>query len=482
MSAEIVGLRVASISNCFSTIMPEFGWNYFKTIIQCLKQQLNQLIDQQDDQSLPDPCFPPNNSTDVVQGELNFNSFIELNPFQGDEQLLLTKLQTCDVQPEDVFQEILYWTNGQLFLTHFLLNLVANDLNFEGKYEIKSKIEQLVKNQILQDQGQIPLRTHFQQITHYFIRADPEQVEEKLYALNLYHQIRFNSEPVEFDQKSTVQKGLISLGLVTTFNNILGVANPIYEQTFAEDWIQITHQLVLKRSIQMPSNKIYNRQVYMLIDQSGSMVDRDPFFNDQRRWKAMPETLKGHVYGILEQQGMDDERICDEITLTFFSQPYANTMIRNIQDPAQIEPIFREVSPDTTSFLVPTLNRVIENWFGTRSPDQNGFIIIYTDGELDDKQQFVNLIKQTCARLNSQDELKIIIIGIGSDINRNPRPWLELDRNSRGFSDRNALPCNIVVFDLLNKMPSIIQLLDRQLENALAGLAEWGREVCPDLY
>ena len=232
----------------------------------------------------------------------------------------------------------------------------------------------------------------------------------------------------------------------------------------------------------MPNNKIYNRKVYMLIDQSGSMVRRDPLFNNERRWNAIAEVIEGHVYNILSQQGMNNENICDEITVTFFSPNRPPTVSRPIQDDAQVSALFQENQPDSNTFLTPAFQQIVGQWFGTRMPNEGGFIIIYTDGEIDDRDTFLNSVEETCRKLNNQDELKVVIIGFGSDVNRDPKFYLNLDANMKSFTDRNSKSCNIVVFDLLNKMDGIIELLDRQLVNPDAGLPQWGKEFCPDLY
>lgn len=230
----------------------------------------------------------------------------------------------------------------------------------------------------------------------------------------------------------------------------------------------------------MPSKKLFNRDVFMLIDQSGSMVRREPDFNNNIRWKVIPEVIEGHVYRILNETGIDGEKICHEIALTFFSpnRPCEKTIY--IEDAAQVPSIFDENQPDSSTFITPTLEQVINQWFANREPHKGGLIIIYTDGQFDDRDKFVNLIEATCARLKSQDELKIIIVGFGSEIN--PKFYLELDKNTRGFKDGKGLICNIVVFDLLSKMANIIELLNRQIENPEGGLPMWAKEVYPELF
>lgn len=113
-----------------------------------------------------------------------------------------------------------------------------------------------------------------------------------------------------------------------------------------------TKQIVTntKRRSIMPNKKIYDRKVYMLIDQSGSMVRRDSLFNNERRWKAIAEVIEGHVYNILNQEGMNGERICDEITVTFFSPNRSSTVIRPIQDDSQVPALFEENQPDSNTF------------------------------------------------------------------------------------------------------------------------------------
>ncbi len=220
----------------------------------------------------------------------------------------------------------------------------------------------------------------------------------------------------------------------------------------------------------------------MLIDQSGSMVRRDPVFNNERRWKAIAEVIEGHVYNILNQEGMNGEKICDEITVTFFSQDSPPTGIYPIQDDSQVSALFAENQPDSNTFLAPTFEQIVGQWFGTRMPNEGGFIIIYTDGELDDRDAFVNYVQETCRKLNNQDELKVVIIGFGSDVNRDPSFYLKLDANTNSFTDKNSQPCNIVAFDLLNKMDNIIDLFNGQLESPDVSFPSWGKEFCPELY
>ncbi|NET59969.1 MAG: RNA polymerase subunit sigma-70, partial [Symploca sp. SIO2E6] len=197
------------------------------------------------------------------------------------------------------------------------------------------------------------------------------------------------------------------------------------------------------------------------------------------RWKFLPEVIQGHVFQILNETGLDGQKICDVISITCFSPYRVNDYYVPITDPSQVEDFFIEKQPATSTYLVPTLNHFLNQWFATRN-QRGGFFIIYTDGQIDDLDEFVKLIEATCRKLNSQDELKIVIIGIGSEID--PEFYLLLDKNTRGFKDVNGSDCNIVVFDLLNEAGDVIDLLDRQLENPELGMPMWAKEQYPELF
>ena len=151
------------------------------------------------------------------------------------------------------------------------------------------------------------------------------------------------------DEERHETKNLSTYVQIDTSKKIYNVIETSKVSTPTEE----TKQIVTKRRSIVPNNKIYNRKVYMLIDQSGSMVRRDPLFNNERRWNAIAEVIEGHVYNILSQQGMNDENICDEITVTFFSPNRPPTVSRPIQDDAQVSALFQENQPDSNTFLTP---------------------------------------------------------------------------------------------------------------------------------
>jgi hypothetical protein len=234
----------------------------------------------------------------------------------------------------------------------------------------------------------------------------------------------------------------------------------------------------------MPSTKILNRDVFILIDQSQTMTEKDEETGeDMTRWDFIKEELlKGDVRKILEYSG-NGNKICEEAALYLFSRKRIGLDFI-IQSPDDLDNIFSENTPDTNTFISPTFQKCIDTWFeGGREEGRGAFIIIYTDGMLTDRRQFERIITQTCQRLENQDEIKIIMIGVGEKVYSNPIPFLELDFNLKQNQDAEGNPCDIFVFDLANEMEDILELLSRQLQgDPELQIPEWVKERHPDWY
>lgn len=402
---------------------------------------------------------------DDCQSLLTQASIIEISPFHRSQCGPLKKV--LKNHPSSLAETIIDWTQGQPFLTQILCKIIHDQNIILEDSEILPQIENLFRCYCLKPERLPSLNSHFQQIHDYFVSLGNSHNDSNsvLPTLNLYHRILRNPNKIKFDCESMLQWDLLMSGLILQSKTFLFPANPIYQEVFNQQWIlEIKHQLNGLRRSSMPSVKIYNRKVYMLIDQSGSMAERDPKLANERRWIALRELIKGHIFRILEQEGMDQEKICDEITVAFFSPNFAR-VVTQIQDDSQVAGLFKENQPDGNTFIVPTLRIIIDDWFLTRDPDQGGFIIIYTDGELNDKNDFEKLVHETCKRLNSQDELKMIIIGYGSDIIDRPTFYENLDENARSNQDRNGEPCDIIVFEKFDTMPNIIEIFDKELSS-----------------
>jgi len=414
---------------------------------------------------------------DLFGNKYKFASTIALSPLRRDSQPLLNRLAKVS-NPSAVLSEIISRTGGQPFLTNFLCDLVVKSPNPMVELEIADRVGQLVRREIIPEGRRPVVQSHLSSIENRFVGGDLKKIDRKIAALNLYSKLLADGVKIEYSDRSLVQRDLLIWGLVAKGGKLIEVANPIYRQIFNQTWVAETKQRVIERRNSMPSPKICNRDVYILIDQSGSMVRKDEETGGKVRWEFLTELLESHIYSILKTK-VNGEPICEDIILTFFSVNKVCEVNKYITDAGQVVSVFEENMPNGNTFIVPTLEKTINTWFDKRE-GRAGFIIIYTDGQFDDRDKFMNSIKQTCGRLETEDDLKIIIIGLGRELDE--KFYIKLDQNVSNFKDNGGKECNIVVFDVVNQMENIIELLDRQLVDPHAGLAPWAKEKYPELF
>lgn len=429
----------------------------------------------------PEELFPDDSYTFAS------TKLIELGYLQGDCQPLLAGLTKVSNNPAELLPEILFWTGGQPFLTQFLCDLLAKQDKVKIDTSVKSQIAELVKGEMIGNwRSQEGLISHFQAIENWFIkdRDHPKSIEEKVYALTLYSRLLSKRNQVKFSEDSQKQSFLLRSGLVAKFGELIDIANPIYREILNRKWVGEIKQIIVKQRMEnMPIQQVFNRDVFMLIDRSGSMTTKDASTGGKTRWEYLQETVQGHVFEILNEQDNDYGIICNEVTLYFFNanRPPAKTI--HLRDAAQVESAFKENKPSGSTFISPTLNEAINQWFSNRTNDKGALVVIYTDGQLDDRNEFVKAISDTCSRINSEEEIKILLIGIGSDIN--PEFYLDIDLNVSNFTSRRGEHCNIFIFDLIDDVmeEGIIAAFERQLEgDPKKGLAPWIKERYPEWY
>ncbi|MGB3694388.1 MAG: LuxR C-terminal-related transcriptional regulator [Spirulinaceae cyanobacterium] len=219
---------------------------------------------------------------------------------------------------------------------------------------------------------------------------------------------------------------------------------------------------------------LYNREVFILIDQSGSMVRKDGDTGDQTRYEYLAEIVEGHINRILSCQSAE-QRICDRLSVYFFSRKKTPPTATTINDASQVWRLFINNQPKTKTFISPTLNHCLDSWLSNGQKDNQGaFFIIYTDGEFDDEEEFINCIASACATIKHHQEAKFFVLGLGEDINI--EHFLALD-----FNVKQAMPFNIFVFDLVNEVDDIIELLSRQLiETPHLAFPDWVKTRHPE--
>jgi hypothetical protein len=250
-------------------------------------------------------------------------------------------------------------------------------------------------------------------------------------------------------------------------------------------------KLKQQQSIFMANDKVFNREVVILVDTSGTMWDKDFTTGGKSRHKFLLEKVQGHVGELLNYEDPDDEtKICDSVMVYCFGAEEKKIKPYTISETASLKQVWKENTPNGGTIIAPILKAALSEWSERRSvgSNKNAFIIIYTDGILEDPNQFVDLIEKICERIDSQDEIKILIVGMGAEIldEKQVDFYLGLDFGAQEFKTRGGEDCNIVIFNLLkevDKMGGIIEALSAQLDdNPREGIANWIQNDYPKVY
>jgi uncharacterized protein with von Willebrand factor type A (vWA) domain len=150
-----------------------------------------------------------------------------------------------------------------------------------------------------------------------------------------------------------------------------------------------------------------NRDYTLILDKSGSMSTRDQL-GGKSRWQAAQESTVALA------------RKCEEfdpdgITVYTFSSKFRR--YENVTA-AKVEQIFRENEPVGGTNLTAVLQDAINNYFQRRSQGRTKAgetILVVTDGEPDDRKSVFEVIIQATKQLQSDEELAISFIQVGSD-------------------------------------------------------------------
>ncbi|MGV0028009.1 LuxR C-terminal-related transcriptional regulator [Phormidesmis priestleyi] len=224
---------------------------------------------------------------------------------------------------------------------------------------------------------------------------------------------------------------------------------------------------------------IYDRDVFILIDQSGSMVRKDADTGNQTRYSYLQEIIEGHIFAILSAQNQPCHRtaqkICDRISVYFFNRNQTSAEPTIITDAGQIQALFAQNPPRNNTVISPTLQTCLDTWIkdGKRN-DRGAFFLIYTDGLFNDETQFIDCIAKACTQIEHHKMIKFFVLGVGKDLDI--EHFLELD-----FNTYDRMPFDIFVFDLVNELDDITELLKRQLiDLPHTALPRWVKQRYPD--
>jgi hypothetical protein len=407
---------------------------------------------------------------------LNLGDRLELGTLKESNcKPLWQGLQDVTSDPETIVHFILDWTGGQPFLTQALCHLVTVGRKIPKNSDVKDYIEKLVISKVIKDwrrQDRLYRLSHLEEIENWFIRVDSSHKLEKLAALRLYTRI-LNQELIKFEQNDPKQWDLLISGLVVRDDNdFLKVANRIYEKVFTLDWVKEKEEALQEGIMVDPLSRIYNRDIFMLIDQSASTLKKDG--GEKSRWKLMEELVTGHVATILDRDdGSETQvKICEQIYIATFNLNKFRGNFYLISDAEQVEDIFLENRPDANSFVVPTLRHCFNMWLNGQEQvtvqdikegkAKGAFFIIYSDGQFDDPLAFEQFITEATQKVDDDRLVKILIVGLGKGVNVKYFDSLDM----RKYKNAKGEDCNIVVFDLAEDLDEgIIEMMQRQLRD-----------------
>ncbi|MBD2569834.1 AAA-like domain-containing protein [Anabaena lutea] len=181
--------------------------------------------------------------SDLIQDKhystpFNIGRAIELQGFKiKDSEPLAKGLIGKVSNPEAVLKEVLYWTNGQPFLTQKLCWLIVNRCNNNTEFSPRQNgeesqwIEQIVQNKIIKNWESQDEPEHLRTIRDRLLRNTPKSTQ----LLQLYQQIIQKGKIPDHNSPEYLELRLS--GLVAQHQGSLVVKNPIYAKVFNLDWV-----------------------------------------------------------------------------------------------------------------------------------------------------------------------------------------------------------------------------------------------------
>lgn len=149
-----------------------------------------------------------------------------------------------------------------------------------------------------------------------------------------------------------------------------------------------------------------NLDIEVLVDKSGSMSKED-CKGGESRWLFGQE----QVLNIARAACKVDK---DGIAVTLFNNQVTTT--DGVTD-AKVEQVFAENTPGGGTETAAALKSRLDAYFARKAggSTKNCALLVYTDGEPNDKQAVVNVIVEATKKMDRDEELAIQFIQVGSD-------------------------------------------------------------------
>ncbi len=188
----------------------------------------------------------------------------------------LTEKASC---PDIVLEYVLYWTDGQPFLTQKLCQLLYESEAFIPVGEEEIRVQQLVQTRLVNHWETQVAAEHLWSIRDGLLKnqhCDPTSL------LRLYQQILQEGKVPAND--SPAQAQLLNLGLVVKQEGKLRVSNRIYQSVFNLDWVN--HELIHLRPSIRSTIKLFKLEEKathpdIVLDEVLSWTNGQPFLTQK---------------------------------------------------------------------------------------------------------------------------------------------------------------------------------------------------------
>ncbi|RUS93814.1 AAA family ATPase [Trichormus variabilis] len=170
--------------------------------------------------------------TDYRRTPFNIGQAIQLHGFQLHEaQPLLQGFSDKVSNPQAVLKEVLFWTNGQPFLTQKICQMIRSSSDSIPEKNEKAWIENLIGTNIIKDWEAQDEPEHLRTIKDRILKGEQQATS----LLELYRQVLEHGKVKAVD--SLEERELILSGLLVKEQSYLKIHNRIYEAIFNSSWI-----------------------------------------------------------------------------------------------------------------------------------------------------------------------------------------------------------------------------------------------------
>ncbi|WP_013320763.1 AAA family ATPase [Gloeothece verrucosa] len=172
--------------------------------------------------------------TDYRRTPFNIGQAIQLHGFQLHEaQPLLQGLTDKVSNPQAVLKEVLFWTNGQPFLTQKICQMIRSLSSSVPHKTEKAWVDNLVNTKIIENWEAQDEPEHLRTIRDRILKGEQQATS----LLELYRQVLEQGKIKAVD--SPEERELVLSGLLIKEQTYIKVHNRIYELIFNKSWIEL---------------------------------------------------------------------------------------------------------------------------------------------------------------------------------------------------------------------------------------------------